>query len=521
MKNTAILALIVVWAALLTVACGAEVESVDTAVVRLDSGAVRGSIAAEHRLFQGIPYAAAPIGELRWAPTQPVQRWAGVRDASAPGSTCPQIPQNALSVASENEDCLYLNITAPTAAQRSPVLVYIHGGDNIFGTGSMYGATRLATQGNAVVVTMNYRLGVLGYLAHTAGLSGDYGIQDQRAALRWVRDNIAAFGGDPGNVTLFGESGGGYATCAHLASAESAGLFHRAIMQSSPCLNLRPGSPEPAGSGSEQPRDRHAAQRQGLGIADRIGCAATASALDCLRSKNVADLLEVTAEERFATVVDGASYVFVDGTFARVPVLIGINKDEERFRAFGLELQNGHPLTAGEYREHLSQLFGDRAELVSAQYPCDGNNCSVALADAMTDYAWARPASDTFAALADHTPTYAYEFADRDAPWFASAPGQDAPTPSFDVGAHHIAELPYLFDVAYSQPLRGQSRNLSDQMIAYWSRFAHTGDPNAPGAAPWPKFDGMAKHVQSLAPATISRVDFDAEHRTDFWRSLD
>ncbi|MFD3701639.1 carboxylesterase/lipase family protein [Nocardia sp. NPDC058658] len=521
MKNATIFGLIIAGAAALTVACGTEAESVDAAVVQVESGAVRGSVATEHRVFQGIPYAAAPTGDFRWASPRPVPGWSGIRDAAVPGPACPQVPQNPLSVASENEDCLYLNVTAPTAAQRSPVLVYIHGGDNIFGTGSTYDATRLATQGDAVVVTLNYRLGVLGYLAHSDGLSGDYGMQDQRAALRWVRDNIAAFGGDPGNVTLFGQSGGGYATCAHLASDESAGLFHRAIMQSSPCLNLRPGSPEPAGSGPEQPRDRQAARRQGFAIADRMGCPATAGALNCLRHKDVAELLEVTAEERFASVVDGAEHAFVDGKFARVPVLLGINKDEERFRAFAIELQNGHPLTLQEYREQLTQLFGDRADRVAAQYPCDGDNCSAALGDSMTDYAWARPAGDTFAALAHHTPTYAYEFADRDAPWFASATGQQLPSPSFDVGAYHIAELPYLFDVAYSQPLPEVSRDLSDQMIAYWSRFAHTGDPNAVGSPPWPKFDGTTKYVQSLAPNTISRVDFDAEHRTWFWRSFE
>jgi para-nitrobenzyl esterase len=201
------------------------------AVVKTSDGAVRGTVTADYRGFDGIPYAEPPVGRRRWAPPQPKQAWAGTRDATEPAGSCPQTAGFLGDPASDNEDCLYLNVTTPrnAGAKKLPVMFWIHGGGFYSGSGSLYGAQRLATKGNVIVVTLNYRLGVLGFLAHPAldgdgnggggaGKSGDYGLQDQQAALRWVHDNAAAFGGDAGNVTLFGESAGGVSTCSHLAS---------------------------------------------------------------------------------------------------------------------------------------------------------------------------------------------------------------------------------------------------------------------------------------------------------------
>ena len=216
----------------------------NAAIVQTDSGPVRGTVTGEYRLFQGVPYAASTAGELRWRSPQPVRPWTGPRDATRPGRMCPQQPSSYADVASLDEDCLCLNVITPRAARpprRRPVMVWIHG-DGAIGAGSFFDARRLATIGDVMVVTINYRLGIFGAFGYP-GLedSGTFGLQDQQAALRWVARNAAAFGGDPGNVTVFGESYGGLSTSAHLVAPGSAGLFHRAIIQSGFALMDLPG----------------------------------------------------------------------------------------------------------------------------------------------------------------------------------------------------------------------------------------------------------------------------------------
>ena len=204
---------------------------------------MRGVVAADHRLFAGIPYAAPPVGPLRWQPTRNrAAPWPGVRDATGFGPRCMQDLGGDLELGRQtDEDCLSLNVWTPRAdsQQPRPVMVWIHGGAFINGSGGIYDARRLAARGDIVVVTINYRLGALGFLAHPAlgapGQVGNYGLADQQAALRWVRDNIAAFGGDPGKVTIAGESAGGMSVCDHLVAPGSRGLFRAAIIQSGPC----------------------------------------------------------------------------------------------------------------------------------------------------------------------------------------------------------------------------------------------------------------------------------------------
>ncbi|HEV2783772.1 MAG TPA: carboxylesterase family protein, partial [Actinophytocola sp.] len=231
-----------------------------------DRGPVRGVVAGDYRLFQGIPFAAPPVGELRWRPPQPPAPWRDPLDATAPRGACAQ-PGSFGRPETFNEDCLYLNVTTPRrAGHRLPVMVWIHGGSYTTGSGAIYDARKLAVEGGVVVVTINYRLGPLGFLALPAltgeqpGIqSGNYGIEDQQAALRWVRRNAAAFGGDPGNVTIFGESAGSGSVCAHLVSPTAAGLFHRAIGQSYSCA-------WPVATGA-------AAESAGTAFAGRVGCA--------------------------------------------------------------------------------------------------------------------------------------------------------------------------------------------------------------------------------------------------------
>ncbi|MBU3751733.1 MAG: carboxylesterase family protein, partial [Mycobacterium sp.] len=257
--------------------CGTASPPVAADLVGTANGPVRGVAADGYRVFEGIPYAAAPVGPLRWQPPQPPVRWTSPRDATKPGLRCIQDtrvdPDFGLPT---NEDCLNLTVWTPAGATpqaRRPVMVWIHGGGFLNGSSDIYRARRLVTRGDIVVVTVNYRLGALGFLAHPAlagpdGAVGNYGLADQQAALRWVRDNVAAFGGDPEQVTIAGESAGAMSVCDHLVAPESAGLFRAAIMQSGPC-QAQAALP--------------AATRISVDFAARVGCPDPASAARCLR----------------------------------------------------------------------------------------------------------------------------------------------------------------------------------------------------------------------------------------------
>ncbi|WP_281902613.1 carboxylesterase/lipase family protein [Phytohabitans aurantiacus] len=503
-------------------------HAADAAVVRTDRGMVRGAAGADHRTFQGIPYAAPPVGELRWASPRLAQAWHGVRDATRPGSDCAQTAGFLGDPSSDAEDCLYLNVTTPRrqAARPRPVLVFIHGGGFFSGSGRLYGAERLAANGDLVVVTPNYRLGVFGFLAHPAlgERSGDFGLEDQQAALRWVRRNAAAFGGDPGNVTIVGESAGSVSICGHLAAPSSAGLFQRAIMQSGPCT-VTTEWPYARDGGNWYPRPRAVADREGEALAGRLGCAlpAPASVATCLRGQPVAALLEASAGgQGYGPVYGGGvlpigpAEAMATGRFARVPVIHGTTRDEHRTFVAAIEQFTGHVVTAEDYQAEVQSVLGADAPRVLARYPlADFPSPSVALATVWTDAAWACPALATDRALARHVPTYGYEFADQDAPWAV-----DGAPPSFPTGAFHAAELQYLFtDEQFPGPVTPAQWRLADQMIAYWSRFAHTGNPNGPGLPHWALFDDRTGLVRSLAPGRIGTADLGRDHRCGFWQS--
>ncbi|GAA4965417.1 para-nitrobenzyl esterase [Nonomuraea thailandensis] len=498
------------------------------ALVRTDRGPVRGILAEDHRSFLGIPYAAPPVGELRWRAPRPAPAWTQPRQATTPGPMCAQTGDH-LGAGSTSEDCLYLNVTTPRtrAEQKLPVMVWLHGGSFKDGAGHLYDARRLAVQGNVIVVSVNYRLGAFGFLAHPAlrdtdGLSGNYGLADQQAALRWVRRNAAAFGGDPRNVTLFGESSGAIAVCAHLAAPGSAGLFHRAILQSAPCT--APWSPSLAMASN--PRPLAQAERDGRALAKRLGLgdSATARQLRAVPADKLLQAASDVAQPGFGPAVGGAflpldpARAVATGRFARVPVLYGINRHEERMHVWGLEMAKYQgPIPADRYDEEVRAAFGANADKILARYPLSAYaSPSQALASALTDAEYARPALDTGKALSRHTRAYAYEFADPAAPWFAAFPKP------YDMGAYHAADLPYLFDVGYNQPLTDPQRHLADHVIGYWTRFARTGDPNGSGAPAWHPFTTARPHVQSLAPGDdgIKPADFARDHRYDFWTSL-
>ncbi|MFC4059685.1 carboxylesterase/lipase family protein [Planomonospora corallina] len=498
-------------------------------VVRTGQGLVRGTVAADHRSFLGIPYAAAPVGELRWRSPRPAAGWRGVRDATRPGPGCAQPAGMPMDRPSGSEDCLYLNVTTPPARQGGeplPVVVWLHGGHFFVGQGDTWGGRTMAVKGDAVVVTVNYRLGPLGFLTHPGvGGSGNFGLEDQQAALRWVRANVAAFGGDPRNVTLAGQSAGATSVCAHLAAPGSAGLFHRAVLQSNSCSTpLRSRKEVTAGVDAL------------LAAADCGGGAASAGA--CLRRRSARELVEAAGypgqSAWEAGPVAGGSVLPVDpaeavaaGRFHRVPVLVGATRDEYRAQVWGMERTGmlcapGQatpcPLTARQYREQIETAFGKRARQVLARYPLARYGTpSEALSAAMTDFQYARPVLDTAAVLSRYVPTYMYEFADREAPFFTGV----APV-SFPTGAYHTAELPYLFAAGYVRPPSAAQRRLSEVMVGYWTTFARHGDPNRSGLPSWARYGTRSGHVQRLATgdAGIGRTDFARGHQVAFWRSV-
>jgi para-nitrobenzyl esterase len=516
-----------------TAPAGAVGVGEDPAVVQTESGLVRGTVAGDHRVFQGIPYAAAPVGPRRWGSPQPPQPWDGVRDATVPAPPCAQAGDFIGDAPSTAEDCLYLDVTTPRAVggeRGRPVMVWIHGGGFMWGSGGIYGAQRLATQGDVVVVTFNYRLGVLGFLAHPAldggpaeQLSGNLGIEDQQALLEWVQRNAAAFGGDPGNVTIFGESAGAMSGCVHLAAPGSAGLFHKVIMQSGPCT-LRWQFPE-----TWRPKPREQAAGQAIAVATKAGCADPASAAECLRSKTVEELLAADGGEHGFGPTYGGGVIpeepvqrLAAGETAEVPVMHGITRDEHVTFQAGIDAVMGAVPAAG-YEGALAQFLGldaAGAARVALEYPLadyDGST-SWALASVLTDWSWGCPAKEANRLLARHSPTYAFEFTDRTAPWFA---GPQAP--GYPTGAFHAGELQYLFSGAYGGAvLTPDQQLLSERMIGYWTRFARTGDPNGEGLPQWPRHEGPDGHVQSLGagPEGVGAIDMAREHRCGFWSAL-
>ena len=421
------------------------------ATVRTEGGWMRGSVAPGYRTFQGIPYAAAPVGKLRFGSPRPAAAWTGVRDASRPGPACAQLGGFPGDKRSLSEDCLYLNVTTPRhpTHRRLPVMVWIHGDGFFQSSGGIYGAEQLANKGDVVVVTFNYRLGALGFLAHPAldagaarHLSGNFGLEDQQAALRWVHRNAAAFGGDAGNVTIFGESAGGMSVCTQLAAPGSVGLFQRAIIQSGPCTLRWPYSP----TWAALPRSNR--EHLGIALAKQLGCGDTATAASCLRGLPVTKLIELGGSAFGPGPTVGGGVLPVDparaiaaGLTPNVPVMQGTTRDEHITFVDAIESMTGEPVTRRNYAEQVAGVFGqDVATKVLARYPLGDEPPAVTLSTVLTDYAWGCPALQTDRLLARRLPTYAYEFADRHAPWF-----READTPDYPTGAYHAGELQYLF----------------------------------------------------------------------------
>jgi para-nitrobenzyl esterase len=499
----------------LSAAAAAPPDAHDPVVVT-DKGAVRGVAHDGFRTFKGIPYAAPPVDRLRWRAPAPAASWSGVRDASEPGSQCAQLAPAYGGESTFEEDCLFLNVFAPNrpVKRKLPVMVWFHGGGNTTGASTGYDGSKLAVEGDVVVVTVNYRLGAIGWLAH-AGLdgayeSGNYGLLDQQAALRWVQRNIAAFGGNRRNVTVFGESAGSIDTCAQIASPAAAGLFHKAIPQSGSCA---------AGARSDA-----GAEAEGRRLAAAVGCGDAADVADCLRATPAKDLVEAFgAAGLSAGPVVGDPRVLprtypdaIDsGHFNRMPVMHGSTLDEMRLYV-GLEYPR--PITDEQYEQIVRSTYGPAADAVLELYPASAfDEARHALAAIRTDSAGGLSTcahQDAFAKLeAAGVPVFAYQFADRGAPPLIDMPG-------YDEGAEHATELTYLFPGLLGE-LDGPQQELSDKMVAYWTSFAHHGRPVAPRAPRWPAFRDSADVLQ-LAPGKsgIRTVDTAEASHCAFWASV-
>ncbi|HEX2315310.1 MAG TPA: carboxylesterase/lipase family protein [Thermomonospora sp.] len=472
-------------------------------------GEVRGTAGPTAHSYLGIPYAAPPVGTLRWKPPAPPARWQGVRDASVPGNPCMQRSEptpwgDLAGPGTPSEDCLYLNVYTPAkrTAYKRPVMVWIHGGGFTIGSGTFYDGRALASKGDVVVVNFNYRLGAFGYFAHPGlaeesphGLSGNYGLLDQQAALRWVKDNIAAFGGDPGNVTIFGESAGGGSVCHNLVSPYTLGLFDRAVAQSG-C-----GFPLPT---------QETQQRDGATWASSLGC----SDVTCLRAKPADQVLtaSLTPSARWTPNVDGrilplqVSQALDTGRFHRVPVIQGATADEGRLTVATTYDLAGRRLTAEGYPTAVRRLYGDRADAILARYPLsEYGTPAEALGAILTDSQFSCLSHHTTGLMAKHTRAYHYEFADRHAMDYLNLPL------SFPLGAPHGSEIRYIFGNVSGTPAQN---TLADQMLAYWTNFARTGIPYASSAPHWPLFP----KTQILAPNAITATTtFPETHKCDLW----
>jgi para-nitrobenzyl esterase len=486
-------------------------------VVGTANGTVRGTSSGPVDEFLGIPYAAPPVGALRWRPPQPAASWSGVRDATQFAPHCPQLA-SPFGLASTSEDCLFLNVFTPSheqAGAHSPVMVWIHGGALVTGESNDYDPTKLVEDG-VTVVTINYRLGALGFLADPAladanGQSGDYGLMDQQAALRWVQRNIASFGGDPRNVTIFGESAGGLSVLSQVASPAARGLFAKAIAES--------------GSYNLTQTSLASAEAAGQAFAAKAGCPDQTAA--CLRSLPVSTILAnedaagYTPNINTEVLPQSLKTAFATGEFNRVPIINGTNHDEWRLFVALSELE-GSPVTAANYQAMISSTLDvptAAAAVIAAEYPLSAYpSPAVALGAVGTDAIFACPALTIDQAVSNFVPTFGYEFNDE------NAPENFLPPVSFPYGAAHASEIQYLMDLptaAFPGTLSSQQQQLATIMKSYWTNFAKRGFPSSSGTPFWPGFNDVTQQIQSLIPPTPqTETDFAANHKCAFWAAI-
>ncbi|MEZ4409959.1 MAG: carboxylesterase family protein [Polyangiales bacterium] len=478
-----------------------------------DRGTVRGTVQGDLAVYRGVPYAAPPVGDLRFRPPAPAACFTGTFSAADFGARCPQLDESGAPTGAE--DCLSLNVWGPASpgSDRRPVMVFIHGGGNnqgasdlVVGTTLLYDGTALANRGN-VVVTINYRLGALGFLAHprldaesSTNTSGNWALLDQVAALQWVQRNIAAFGGDPSRVTLFGESAGGANVCSLIASPLASGLFQRAIIESGGCVAA--------------PRAAAVAVAEQLITA--AGCNAMPDPVACLRAKSPEEILRALpatvdglTSPPFNTLVDGAvlpappAELIAMGRHNAVPLIVGTNSDETSRMIPGPLMVPTATAYEAAARRFLTQAGANatQTEAILRAWPAsDFSSPWHALVALTTDLRWTCPARAMLRAVrAAQAPlAWRYYFTRGLDP--ASAPLLSR------YGASHALELPYVFGTLTAggyNPTAADAQ-VSDTLQTLWSRFAATGDPNPMGTLLWPAFDPTADtHLRVDAPTAV------------------
>jgi len=474
------------------------VAALADALVETPAGKLRGEAIGALNVFKGIPYALPPVGGLRWRPPVAMSPWTGVRDAAQFSAACmqpkPQPSIYADELAAVSEDCLSLNVWAKQGARNEPVLVWIHGGALTSGSSSerMYDGAKLAARG-MVLVSINYRLGILGYLAHPQlsaespqRISGNYGLLDQIEALRWVQRNIAAFGGDPANVTIAGESAGGLSVMYLMASPQARGLFARAIAQSAYMISM------------PELKRANFGEQAAEAIGSRVATALGSPHVTDLRSMDAAKLVNATAQTGYFPLgtVDGHVLpqqlveVFDRGEQAKVPILAGFNSGEIRSLRF---LAPPAPKDAATYEAAIRKRYADLADDFLQLYPSNRPEDSVLATTRDALYGWTSERLVT-KQTAQGQPSYLYFF-DHGYP-AADAAG---------LHAFHASELPYVFGTADRTPAlwpkvpeSPQETELSDAMIGYWTSFATAGVPKAANQASWPAY-GAARGYMLFA----------------------
>lgn len=501
----------------------------DGTLVQTADGPVCGTVANGVRSYLGIQFAAPPVGELRWKAPQPVKPWTETFKATKAGYWCAQ-PARANSPA-KSEDCLTLNVQVPADAGRDPlpVMVEIHGGG--FLIGGPPDGTHLVNAGHVILVAINYRLGIMGFFAHAAlgAHSGNYGLQDQQAALRWVQRNIARFGGDPKNVTIFGQSAGGASVCAQTVSPGAAGLFQRGISESG-FYNAANGNNnvwETADCKSTL-RSPAESEQAGAQFAAKVGCGSTASDVSaCLRALPAESLVEQASQTlkpntggTIAPTVDGVtlpmspSEAFATGRVNKVSIMIGADRDEING---GVNAAAALATTPDEYRTLVTQRFGALAPKVFEKYPLErfpGSSPFIAYRTIVADSDSVCPALATFERLSKHIEVYA---------WEGDNPTAARPDSQNPLGAFHDTENRFNFPNATAAPLDPNQQAFQQQINAQWTGYGRTGNPTVPGTPRWTPYSASNRLVMSLVPSGDSVLTpastIAAQHNCEFWNS--
>jgi para-nitrobenzyl esterase len=494
-------------------------------LVSARSGKLQGTEVGPARAFLGVPYAAAPVGKLRWAKPEPPAPWQGVRQATAFASKCPSMDWGSARSLVGSEDCLYLNVYAPNGTKGPrPVAVWFHGGGFTGGSSQDVDPSVFAAKAEVVVVTVNYRLGALGFASLSeldaespTKSSGNYALMDQQAALLWVQQNIKAFGGDPRRVTAVGESAGAFSIWAHIASPHAQGLFQRAIVMSGPNSSLSDGMPMV---------ERSVEQARGPSskLAAEFGCERGPKLLECLRAVPAAKLVTAAGAARgwpgWTIILDG--YVLPEqpkaarerGKVAMIPMLSGNTENEGGFFTQFNRLRPSGGWNEDEYRKAvLPAPFGN--EILAAYPPLKYGSPDDTFAAAMSDQ-WACGTKKINSIFGRLTTVYAYEFADRNAPpTMLTFPGAAG-------GAFHTAEIPYVFQTSYPTEIHAGApafstpqRALSDRMLKAWGDFVW-GRPPAPD---WPAFSstGETMILRPDGDIKLGAAEFGRKHNCDFW----